>query len=69
MLYGAARRAALAMGYKRVVSYILSEEKGTSLTAAGWKMIGETKGGCWSCQSRPRIDKHPLQKKIRFETQ
>lgn len=66
-LYGACRRAAFALGYKRLVTYILREEPGTSLKAAGWKCIGEAGGGSWSRPSRPRIDKHPMQGKIRFE--
>ncbi|KKL52335.1 hypothetical protein LCGC14_2286450, partial [marine sediment metagenome] len=40
MLYGAAWRAAKAMGYKRVISYILDSEKGTSLVAAGYQEVG-----------------------------
>ncbi len=67
MLYAASWRAARAMGYRRMVTYILSEEPGTSLTAAGWKCIGLCGGGSWSRESRPRIDNAPLQVKIRFE--
>jgi len=66
-LYGAAWRAAKAMGYKRMVTYTLAEEGGTSLRAAGWRLIGETGGGSWSRVSRPRVDKHPLQTKLRWE--
>jgi hypothetical protein len=67
-LLGAVRRAALAMGYKKVITYILKEETGVSLSAAGWKLVGEAGGGSWSVKSRPRVDKHPLQTKIKFET-
>lgn len=66
-LYGAAARAAFALGYKRIGTYILKSEPGTSLAAAGWKMIGETPGKSWSVPSRPRVDKHPLQTKLIFE--
>ena len=66
-LYGAAARAAFALGYKRIGTYILASEPGTSLTAAGWRLIGETPGRSWSVPSRPRVDKHPLQKKLLFE--
>lgn len=66
-LYGAAARAAFALGFNRVGTYILATEPGTSLTAAGWRMIGETPGRSWSVPSRPRVDKHPLQKKLLFE--
>lgn len=67
MLYGAAWRAARAMGFRRCVTYTLDSEPGTSLRAAGWKIVGETSGGSWSRTSRPRVDKHPLQGKLRWE--
>ncbi len=67
MLYGAAWRAARALGYRRLVTYILSDETGTSLRAAGWRCIGEAGGGSWSCPSRPRVDRHPTQVKLRWE--
>lgn len=66
-LYAAAWRACRAMGYKKLVTYILQEEKGTSLKAAGWKYVAKTAGGSWDRPSRPRIDKHPLQQKLRWE--
>lgn len=66
-LYGAAARAAFALGYSRIGTYILKSEPGTSLKAAGWKLIGEVHGRSWSCPSRPREDKHPLQSKLLFE--
>lgn len=66
-LYGACARAAFALGYKRIGTCILEVEPGTSLKAAGWRMIGETPGRSWSVPSRPRIDKHPLQKRLLFE--
>jgi hypothetical protein len=59
-LYGAAARAAFALGYKRIGTYILASEPGASLSAANWRMISETKGRSWSVPSRPRVDKHPL---------
>jgi hypothetical protein len=68
-LYGACRRATFALGYRKLITYILSEESGTSLSAAGWKCIGEAGGGSWNNKSRPRVDKHPLQMKIRWEAQ
>ena len=56
MLYGAAWRAARALGYLRLITYTLPEEGGASLRASGWKCIGERGGGNWNCKSRPRID-------------
>ncbi len=66
-LYGAAARAAFALGYKRIGTYILKSEAGTTLYASGWKMIGETPGKSWSVPSRPRVDTHPLEPKLLFE--
>lgn len=40
MLYGACCRCAKAMGYKRVVTYTLQSEPGTSLKASGFIMGG-----------------------------
>lgn len=66
-LYGAAWRAAKALGYGRLITYILDTEPGTTLKAAGWKCIGQRGGGSWSKPSRPRVDKHPLQKKLLWQ--
>lgn len=67
MLYGAAWRAARAMGYRKLITYTLASESGSSLRAAGWKVVAEVSGRSWSCPSRPRIDTHPLQDKLRWE--
>lgn len=66
-LYGACWRAARALGWRRLITYTLEEEPGTSLRAAGWKVVGETKAEGWSRPSRPRVDRHPTQRKIRWE--
>lgn len=66
-LYAAAWRAARAMGYRRLITYTLAEEPGTSLVAAGWKVIGSTPGRSWSVPSRPRVDTHPLGQKTLWE--
>jgi hypothetical protein len=67
MLYGAAWRAVKAMGYRRLITYTLVEEAGTSLKAAGWKDLYISPGGTWSRPSRPEIDKHPLGQKRLWE--
>lgn len=60
-LYGAARRAAKAMGYAQIITYILDTEPGTSLKAAGWILANsKAGGGKWSSSSRIRNDVHPL---------
>jgi hypothetical protein len=69
-LYGAARRACFALGYRRLITYTLSSEPGTSLVAAGWRLLGERgskAGRSWDTPSRPRVDKHPLQMKLLWE--
>ena len=65
-LYGRAWRVAQQMGYKRMLTYTLSDEPGTSLKGAGWECLGEAGGGSWSSKSRPRVDKHPLQTKMKW---
>ena len=67
MLYGAAWRAAKALGYRKLITYTLPEESGASLRAADWKCVGKAGGGSWSVPSRPRIDRHPLQAKLKWE--
>lgn len=67
MLYGAAWRAARALGYKRLITYTLPEEGGASLKASNWRLIGEAGGGTWNRQSRPRMDTNPNQRKLLWE--
>jgi len=66
-LYGAAKRAAQAMGYRKVVTYTLDTESGASVRAVGWNRVGVAGGGSWNVPSRPRVDHHPTQQKIRWE--
>lgn len=47
MLYQAAARASKELGYKKIQTYILEIEPGTSLKASGWKMEAVTAGGQW----------------------
>jgi len=56
MLYGAAWRAAKALGFARLITYTLPQEGGASLRGAGWTLIGERGGGNWNVASRPRVD-------------
>ena len=67
MLYGAAWRAARALGYRRLVTYTLASEEGTSLRASGFREVGKTTARSWNCKSRPRVDRAPLQEKLRWE--
>lgn len=67
ILYAAAWRAARAMGYHKLITYILDTEPGTSLKAAGWKCIGKAGGLRWTGKRRPEIDLCPAQMKIKWE--
>ena len=67
LLYAAAWRACRALGYGRLITYILDTEPGTSLRAAGWRCVGQAGGGSWSRINRPRVDDHPTQGKMRWE--
>ena len=67
MLYAAAWRAARAMGYKRLVTYILESETGASLRATGWKCIGQAGGLRWTSKRRPTVDLYPAQMKVRYQ--
>lgn len=55
MLYTAAWQAAKAMGYRRLITYTQTNESGSSLRGAGWRVIAErpARPG-WTCPSRPR---------------
>lgn len=66
-LYAACAREVKKRGGKWVITYILQNENGASLRAAGWIRTIKTPGRSWSVKSRPRDDKHPLGPKWRYE--
>jgi L-amino acid N-acyltransferase YncA len=51
-LYAAAARAAQAMGFWKIQTFILEDEPGTSLRAAGWEFDGWTNAEGWNRPSR-----------------
>ena len=51
-LYSACARAAEAMGFDAIQTFILEYELGTSLKASGWKFVTLTKGGDHNRPSR-----------------
>ena len=67
ILYAAAARAAKAMGYERIQTYILETEPGTSLKAAGWDCDGQLRrhGKGWNNRENRRTDQ-PTGPKIRW---
>lgn len=67
ILYAAAYRAARAMGYNRVVTYILDTENGASLKAAGYICEGRAGGLEWNGAKAPKqTDQYPHQMKTRW---
>ncbi len=69
MLYGAAWRAAKALGYRRLITYTLASEPGNSLRASGWRELYTTKErpDGWNTQNRPREVKAPTAPKTLWE--
>lgn len=67
MLYATTWRATRAMGYRRLITYTRYGEPGTSLRAAGWRVVATVRAGAWSRVSRPRVDADPIQLKLRWE--
>lgn len=47
-LLGAAWRAARAMGYRRMVSYVRADEHGTCYRASGWRPVADVRGEAWT---------------------
>lgn len=53
-LYGRCWRIWQQMGGKRMVTYTLQTEPGSSLRGAGWKIVGEVRGKSWDRPGRSR---------------
>lgn len=67
VLYGAAARAAKAMGFDYIQTYTLPEEGGASLRASGWVVDGKTSGGDWNHSWRKgRRTDQPQDPKLRW---
>lgn len=62
-LYGAAWRAARALGYRRGITYTQDGESGSSLLAAGWQQAATLKPRPgWDMPGRPRDNgQHPTE--------
>jgi len=67
MLLAACRRGSSALGYRRLITYTLASEPGTSLRAAGWQEVAQVKGRSWNCAARPRATR-PAADKRRWES-
>lgn len=67
-LYGAAWKAARALGWSRMITYTLPSEGGASLRGAGWREVGAAGGGeGWLHHPRPGKCLHPTDVKTRWE--
>ncbi len=76
-LYSRAARIAKELGYKKIITYILQSEMGTSLKASGWHLAKEgVGGGTWIRSDRlnfeeislfDRKPKYSTEKKQRWE--
>jgi hypothetical protein len=66
-LYAASWRATRALGYRRLMTYTRQDEEGTSLKAAGWRVVGEVRARSWDAPSRPRDDRDERVPRFRWE--
>jgi hypothetical protein len=65
-LYRVCVRVANAMGYRRVLTYTLERESGSSLRGAGFVVTKRTRAESWDRPSRERSSQ-PLEHKLRWE--
>lgn len=67
MLYSAAARVGKELGYKKIQTYILESEFGSSLKASNWINEGVAGGGQWKhTDGKPRRTDQPTEKKQRW---
>lgn len=67
ILYAAAARAGAALGFRRIQTYVLESERGTSLKASGWTCEGPAGGGQWNhSDGKPRRTDQPTEIKRRW---
>ena len=66
MLYQAAARSSKELGYRKIQTYILHSELGTSLKACGWTKEAITNGGKWKHTHGLRNNYHPIEAKQRW---
>jgi hypothetical protein len=66
ILYAAAARIAREMGYEKIQTFILDEETGISVQAAGWTQEGVTVAGDRWTNRAGRRDDQPISSKRRY---
>ena len=66
-LYAQCARAAQALAFREIQTFILDGEPGTTLKAAGWECVGPSSGGDWNRPSRGgRRTDQPQQPKTKW---
>lgn len=53
--------------YRKIITYTLDSENGSSLRAAGWNCAGLAGGKCWTGSRKPASALYPAQMKLRYE--
>lgn len=53
--------------YRKIITYTLDSENGSSLRAAGWSCAGMAGGKCWTGSRKPASALCPAQMKLRYE--
>lgn len=66
MLYGAACRAAKALGYRRIITYTRESEPGTSLKASNWLCDGRAGGTHWTGGRYEQVEMQLGEMKVRW---
>lgn len=67
-LYAATWRATKALGYRRLVTYTLASESGSSLRGAGWRVIAHRgKKTGWTSAQRPNPAEYLSTQRVLWE--
>lgn len=65
ILYGRCAKVGKDMGYKKIITYILESELGTSLKASGWK-CEETQCGGFQWGGQREVERHRYEQMTMF---
>lgn len=66
ILYGACARIAKDMGFRKIQTYILESEEGTSLKASGWVCEGEAGSMSWMHNASERTKQRTMYQQASF---
>jgi hypothetical protein len=65
-LYARAAKAAEAIGFNSIQTYVLKSETGNTLKAAGWQCMGEAGGGDGWLNRPGRRNDQPIERKVKW---